>query len=88
MTKDYNKIAGLNDDGTIDIQLTESELESLLDILDFSYSAAKVLAEQEIVRGSTLAAKRMQRLSVAAHTLHKLVIENLDIGQPDNDEIN
>jgi len=88
MTKDYKTMIGLNDDGMIDVKLTEDELESLLDVLDFSYSAAKVLAAQEIVKGTSLAAQRMQRISSASKTLHKIFIENLDIGQPDNDELN
>ena len=73
-----------NSDDLVNLQLTSSELEVLLDIFEFTNSAARLLASQEVVKGSMPAARRMERLSKYAATLHKTVVEHIVIGEPED----
>jgi hypothetical protein len=78
----------VDDNGTIDINLHNLELIALIECLNFAHSAAKVLNEVELKKGTTASAKKMVRIQNDSRELAKILEEHLHIGQPESKEIN
>lgn len=75
-------------DGFCNIQLTENEIQALLDILKFASTAATVLAQQELTKGTSTGAITMNRYAGDSKVLMALIAASLQIGEPDPELIN
>lgn len=74
--------------GTIDINLHVGDITAIIECLNFAYTAAKVVAEIELKRGSTEGIKKIARIQKDSLELCHILAGHLDIGNPDSDEIN
>ena len=81
-------IKNIKDDNTIDVNLHAGEIKAIIDCLTFAYTAARVLSEVELKKGSTLGMREMSRIQRDAKELSLILAKHMDIGQPDQKDIN
>lgn len=77
-----NKMMEAATDGYIDLQLTPDETKELMAILNFSVTASRLLADQEMVKGTYKGAAQMNRITHNAQKLLEIVTVNAQIGNP------
>lgn len=75
-------------DGTIDVKLHMGDITALMECLDFAHRAAKVLSEAELKKGTQSGLRKMVRIQRDSIELANILANHLDIGQPENDDIN
>ncbi len=84
-----NSLIKTDEDGLCHLQLSEPEIEALLSVLQLAKTAAAVLANQEMVKGSgPTAAAKMTRMAADANELMRIVAESVRIGEPVSPERN
>ena len=81
-------INNVNDDGTINIRLHMGEISAIMECLGFATLAAKVLGEAELKKGTTSGMRKMARIARDSQELAYLLSQHLDIGEPENSDIN
>lgn len=69
-------------EGYIDLQLSVNETRELISILNFTITSSKLLADQEMVKGTYKGATQMNRFAHNANKLLEIVIANAQIGNP------
>jgi len=74
-------------DGFCNIQLTEKEIQALLDVLKFANSAASIVAQQELTKGTPSGAVQMNRYANDSKVLMALIAASLQIGEPEPDQV-
>lgn len=74
--------------GSLDIQLTPDEVVELIAILQFSITTSKVMADQEMVRGTYKGSAKMNRFAHNASKILDIIITTAKIGEPENDSMN
>jgi predicted Rossmann-fold nucleotide-binding protein len=75
--------------GFMNLQLSDIEMEALLQVLHFAKSAAGMLSQQAITQGIiTTDALKMQRFASDAGELLKILHESIKIGEPKSHELN
>ena len=83
-----NPLIQVDEDGVCHLLLTEPEIEALLNVLQLAKSAATVLAQQEVVKGTGQNAAKMTRMASDANELMRIVAEYARIGEPLSEERN
>jgi hypothetical protein len=70
------------------LKLHYGEIKALIDILIFAKSSAKVLTDLELKKGfGTSAANRMSEIARDAQELHHLLVQYIQVGEPEDDEV-
>jgi Trp operon repressor len=77
-----------DEDGMCHLLLTEPEIEALLNVLQLAKSAATVLAQQEVVKGTSAGSAKMTRMASEANELMRIIAESVRIGEPTSAEVN
>jgi hypothetical protein len=77
-----------DEDGVCHLLLSEPEIEALLNVLQLAKSAATVLAQQEVVKGTGQGAAKMNRMASDANELMRIIAESVRIGEPVSSEVN
>ena len=76
-------------DGVCTLQLTEVEIDALLQVLHFANTAATVLGHQEMkTPGGIKNAAKMNRVASDSKELMRIVSTSIAIGEPASDEKN
>lgn len=81
------KVPSLLKDGLCNIQLTEYEIQALLELLKFANSAANIIVQQEATKGSPSGAEQISRYINDSRVLMALIAGSLEIGEPDPEQI-
>ena len=76
------------EDGYLEVQLSQEEVTILMEVLNFSIMSAKMLAEQELVKGTYQGSNRMNAIAHQASKLLDIIIATAQIGSIDGDLAN
>jgi hypothetical protein len=83
---DKKKSMIVTQDNMVNIALSEPEIKALLDVLQLAQSAARILANTEMAKGTATAAARMNRVASDANELMRIIAESARIGEPLTEE--
>lgn len=73
-------------DGICHLQLSEPEVEALLVVLNLAKSAALVIAQQEMVKGTGQhGATKLTKVASDANELMRIIAESVGIGEPNSE---
>ena len=89
--KDYDKLSDQEKyeyGKLVTFQLALGDIEGILELLSWSETTAKYLADLESIKGTPKAEVRLQTYAQLANNLIELVTNHINIGEPDYDKIN
>lgn len=89
--KDYDKLSDKEKaeySKKVTFQLALGDIEGILELLSWSETTAKYLAELESIKGTPHAEVRLKTYSHVANDLIHFITNHVSIGEPDYNKIN